>query len=275
MRGALTFKSNTRRREPLTVPLNLHPGGLPLYLLLVPLLSTLAGGFLALRLRRHLALLMAFGTGLLLGAALLDLLPEAFVQARPAGIPAHTVLIWTGLALLLFHALGRLIKHLEIGWSHRAPTHSILHRAGALMLISHSFRDGIAIGAAFSASHAAGYAVALGIAAHDLGDGINTVILTTRGNRATRIDYAFLAADALAPVLGGLSTAWFVWSTRGSVIVLTLATGFFLAMVLGDFLPELRRYPAARTLLLPTLLAGIVFIAAANFLLAHLLGWGG
>ena len=247
---------------------NLHPGGLPLYLLLVPLFATLAGGALALRLRRHLTLLMAFGTGLLLGAALLDLLPEALSQARLINISTATILVWVAFALLIFHVLGRLIKRLEARWRSHAPTHSVLHRVGALMLISHSFRDGIAIGAAFSASHAAGYAVAIGIAAHDLGDGINTVILTTRGNRATPIDYAFLVADALAPVLGGLSTVWFVWSTRGSVIVLTLAAGFFLAMALGDFLPELRRQPAPRTLL-PTLLAGIAFIATANLLLVH------
>ena len=51
------------------------------------------------------------------------------------------------------------------------------------MLIFHSFRDGMAIGLSYAASHTAGYAVALGIAAHDIGDGMNTVILTTCGQR--------------------------------------------------------------------------------------------
>ena len=69
-----------------------------------------------------------------------------------------------------------------------------LGRIGGGLLIFHSFRDGMAIGAAFAASHTAGYAVATGIAAHDFGDGMNTVILTTAGEKAGLADYGFPAA---------------------------------------------------------------------------------
>ena len=122
----------------------------------------------------------------------------------------------------------------------------------------------MAIGAAFSASHAAGYAVACGIAAHDLGDGMNTILLTTRGQKPTWHAYAFLLADALAPLLGGFTAIWWALSQRSSVLVLVLAAGLFLAMATGDFLPELRRCKQPGRHLIPAVLAGIAIIYLAN-----------
>ena len=113
-------------------------------------------------------------------------------------------------------------------------------RLAVSLLIFHSFRDGIAIGAAFAASHTAGYAVATGIAAHDFGDGLNTVILTTGGRRAQWTDYWFLLLDAIAPFLGGLLTIWWILSSKHAAVLLALAAGFFLQMATTDFLPQLR-----------------------------------
>ena len=47
--------------------------------LTIPVFATLAGGLLAVRFRHLRPLLIACGAGLLLGAAFLDLLPEAIV----------------------------------------------------------------------------------------------------------------------------------------------------------------------------------------------------
>ena len=131
------------------------------------------------------------------------------------------------------------------------------------MLIFHSFRDGLAIGAAYAASQKAGYAVALGIAAHDLGDGMNTVVLVSGGERASRSTYLFLLADAFAPFLGGLLTAWWPLSRFGSVALLVLAAGFFLQMATGHFLPAIRQSEGpSRNPLLPVLLgAALVYLA--------------
>ncbi len=122
----------------------------------------------------------------------------------------------------------------------------------------------MAIGAAYAVSHPAGYAVACGIAAHDIGDGMNTVLLATGGDKATRIDLLFLLADALAPLFGGLLTTWWVLSARGSIILLVLAAGFFLQMATGVFLPEIRRRARQRWLLFWCVLSGVLFVYAAN-----------
>jgi len=53
-------------------------------------LSTLSGGWLALRARKHIHLLLGFGAGVLLGATFFDLLPEAIEAAGPRGL-CHNV----------------------------------------------------------------------------------------------------------------------------------------------------------------------------------------
>jgi zinc and cadmium transporter len=241
----------------------------PLLLFAVPVLSTLLGGLLALRLRRWLPLLIAVGAGLLLGAAFLDLLPEALELGSSTGFSAVHVLGLTLLSFLLFHAVESGLD----AWGERLQQahhgRRIARRTGALMLIFHSFRDGMAIGVAYAASHGAGYAVAVGIAAHDLGDGLNTVILSTDGEKPTRTDYLFLLADAFAPFAGGLLTAFLAFSARSSVWLLALAAGFFLQMATGDFLPELRRGSTPRKQLLPLVMLGCAIIYVANLLILH------
>ena len=235
----------------------------------VPIVSTLLGGMLAIRFRRHLLLLIAAGAGLLLGAAFLDLLPEAILLGNTAGISTMNTLGLTLLSFLLFYSLERALDFAGQRWqdSHRGQL--MIRRSGALMLIFHSFRDGMAIGAAYAASHTAGYAVAFGIAAHDFGDGMNTVILMTGGEKPKRVDFMFLAADALAPFLGGLLTMWWALSLRGSVTLLVLAAGFFIQMATGDFMPELRSYEGPRRFLVPAMFLGAALIYAANFLIAR------
>lgn len=242
---------------------------MPLLLLFPPIASTIAGGLFAIHFRRYLTLLTAVGAGLLLGAAFLDLLPEAVWLGAHSGLSTSYVLGWALLSFILFYAVEGGLRVLAIRWESQQVHHRLFRKAGAVMLILHSFRDGMAIGAAFSASHAAGYAVACGIAAHDLGDGMNTIILTTRGQKPTWRAYVFLLADALAPLTGGLATMWWTLSERSSVVVLVLAAGFFLAMATADFLPELWRGNSSGRHLVPAVLAGVAIIYLANLTLAR------
>ncbi len=240
---------------------------MPKLLLIIPMLSTALGGMLALRFRRHVELLTALGAGLLLGAAFLDLLPEALGIGIHVGFGLQDMLGLTLLFFLLFYAANQGVAALEDsllesqrgGW---------VRRAGVSLFVFHSFRDGMAIGAAYAASHAAGYAVAFGIAAHDLGDGVNIVLLTTHGKPAKRADYLWLLADAIAPVLGGLLTFWWLVSSRGSVILLLLTAGFFLQVATGDFLSHARHTRYKRARVFTGVAAGALLIYTANRLIA-------
>ena len=233
---------------------------------MIPVLATLAGGLMAIRFARFQAVLVAIGAGLLLGAAFLDLLPEAVELGGTAGLAPGSVL---GLTLGFFLAFSALEMWLD-GWRDRqldaGAGRRAIGRVGGGLMIFHSFRDGMAIGAAFAASHAAGYAVATGIGAHDFGDGMNTVLLTTAGEKPRASDYWFLAADAIAPFLGGLTTVWWLLSSHGAAILLALAAGFFLQMATSDFLPVVRA--GKKGWLMVGVVAGAALIWVANVLLA-------
>ena len=240
----------------------------PIGLLLVPVVSTLLGGALALRARSYLWLLIALGAGLLLGTASLDLMPEALGLARTLGERAPVVWAIAVGGFAFFWVLDGVLNWLAQG--RREPTiRKALGRVSGSLLIVHSFRDGMVIGAAYSASRSAGLVVALGIVAHDVGDGINTVILSTAGEKAQVWDYLFLAADAVAPLLGGLLTIWWVQSPANAVVVLALAAGFFVQMATNDALPKLREYRREVWKMFPVFVAGVGLIYLANSLLAR------
>ena len=239
---------------------------IPILMLSIPVVATLAGGFAAIRLDRYRPALIAVGAGLLLGAAFLDLLPEAISIGAGMGMHVEQIL---GLTLLFFLVFSVIEVGLD-AWARKRGAHDGARKAtgriAGAMMIFHSFRDGMAIGAAFTASHAAGYAVATGIAAHDFGDGMNTVILTTAGEKARLSDYVFLIVDAIAPFLGGLLTVWWLMSSRHAAMLLALAAGFFLQMATSDFLPQLRA--ERRTFPVLGVCAGAAVIWITNLLIS-------
>jgi zinc and cadmium transporter len=237
---------------------------MPIPLLILPVISTLLGGWLALRSQRYLPLLLAVGAGLLLGTAFLDLLPEAMLMARSAKESPARVFAIALAAFLGFLCIESLSNGIGRFNHHRAATRKTLGRVSGGLLILHSFRDGMVIGAAYSASHAIGLTVAFGIVAHDVGDGMNTVLLSTAGEKPGSWDIAFLMADALAPLLGGLLTLWWVQSPEKAVVLLAVAAGFFLQMATGDFLPDLRAHCSSRWYFVPLILLGPTLIYVAN-----------
>jgi zinc transporter ZupT len=109
--------------------------------------------------------------------------------------------------------------------------------------------------------------VACGIVVHDIGDGMNTVLLSTAGEKPEHWDRAFLVADAIAPFLGGLLTIWWVQSASSATILLAVASGFFLQMATGGLLPGSCAYATSRWYLLPLILFGVSLIYAANILI--------
>jgi len=128
---------------------------IPSLLLIIPVASTLIGGLVAVRFRRFTTMLVACGAGLLLGAAFLNLLPEAITLGASAGISAASVLALTLISLLLFFGIENFLDAIAAKSGDPGPRKMVGRIAGG-MLIFHSFRDGMAIGASFVASHLPG-----------------------------------------------------------------------------------------------------------------------
>jgi zinc transporter, ZIP family len=158
---------------------------------------------------------------------------------------------------LLEHSLGVHEPHdHEYGEHHHVPQ---VGWAAATTLSVHSFLDGVAIGLAFQAGTALGWAVAIAVIAHDFSDGLNTVALMLRHGSTERGARAMLAVDALAPLLGALSTLAFHLPAGVLGLYLAFFAGFLLYLATGDILPEAHaRHPSRLTML--TTIAGVGFI---------------
>ena len=196
--------------------------------------STSIGGYCAVLLQRRIHLLMAFGGGVLIGAASLDLLPSALSAAALRG--------WTGTSVFAVAALGAVLILCIRRTADRCSLHGrqgrTAGRVSAALLVIHSTLDGTAIFAATTISLQIGLIVGLGVVAHDICDGLNTILLSTGGRTPEWKDYAFLALDALAPVAGGLIAAHLFSISPALVMVfLSLAAGSFLFTAIFGLLP--------------------------------------
>jgi len=216
-------------------------------------LATLAGGFLALRLSDRTHLILGFSAGAVVGVALLDLLPECI----QLGGPGHEQRIASFIAagFILYLVVDRALLALSGGnTSHRG-------HFGAASLTAHSFLDGLGIGLGFQASAAVGAVLAAAVLAHDFADGINTVNLSLSGSRNPIFARRWLAADALAPLLGIGASALFRLPHATLAGVLALFAGFFLYIGASELLPESHhRHPRATTTMAAA--AGVILIGA-------------
>ena len=135
-------------------------------------------------------------------------------------------------------------------------------RLSVIGLIAHSALDGAAIGAASLVSLRVGVVVAVAIIAHDASDGLNTMMLVTRGEKAGRTDFAFLGIDAAAPVAGAILALVFLPSPKWLAVFLALASGFFLYTATSDLLPDAHKRSASPSVTALTIV-GVLVIAIA------------
>lgn len=236
---------------------------LPLLFTSLAMLSTLAGGFIAIKAHRRIHLLMGLGAGVLLGAVFFDLLPESLAVAAGQGWNSRIILGIVIGGFLLFYLTERLLV------LHACPeedcgnqAHQHIGRMSAIGLIVHSTLDGAAIGAASLVNWRTGLLVALAVIAHDTSDGLNTILLVTHGERIRRSDLIFLLIDALAPVFGGLLALAVLPPAGALAVFLGFASGFFLYTATSDLLPEAHRRSPSIAVSVATIV-GIVFIAVA------------
>ena len=240
---------------------------MPVLFALTAVLSTALGGFVALRSRDRLHLVLGFAAGVMLGLVAFDLLPELFELSDTMFLGVPTVMVAFAAGFLLLHCVERSVA---MHGAHEGEYGAHHHHnpgvgfASAIALAVHSFLDGVGIGLAFQVSDTVGFAVALAVIAHDFADGLNTVtILRTHGNSRRR-QLTMLAVDAVAPVVGAFSTLFF--SVGDDVLALYLGgfAGFLLYLATADILPEAHaRHPSRLTLVSTLGGVGLMWLVVA------------
>lgn len=210
-----------------------------IWISIAALISTFLGGMFALKFKDKLHLILGFSAGAVLGVAFFDLLPEA-IELSSGVYDVGYITTVMALGFIGYTILDRFIffhsHNTEGEHTHGKSTKRGVLGAGSLAL--HSFLDGAAIGLAFQVSSAVGVVVAMAVLVHDFSDGINTVNMILKNAGSKKQAFKWLLLDAVAPVLGVISTLFFTLPESALGIILAIFSGFFLYIGASDLLPE-------------------------------------
>jgi len=193
----------------------------PLALAVAAGLATGFGGLLTLRIGARRDLVFGLTGGLVIGLALLDLVPAALESGSGH---RHAGLVF---AMVASGFAGYLLLH-------RLPGAASL---GRITLLVHSMMDGLIIGLAFAVSNSTGWLVALAVLAHDMADGANMVGLSLSAAPG-RNPWRWLLANALAPVAGLMLGRLVPLEPGAFSLVLAVFAGGFLYIGTVELLPR-------------------------------------
>jgi zinc and cadmium transporter len=178
--------------------------------------------------------ILSFAVGVLLSAALLDLLPEALELVEEP----HGVLAWTLAGMLVFFVLERYLS-----WFHHH--HSPHGHQPTVILLSigdtlHNFIDGIAIGTAFLVSPQLGIVTSLAVALHEIPQEMgDAAIMLSSGLRRTSI-LLLNGLSSFASVVGAVVIYLLGNSVQFNFSpVIAFTAGMFLYIAASDLLPTL------------------------------------
>jgi ZIP family zinc transporter/zinc and cadmium transporter len=231
---------------------------LPLLLALVAAGANVAGGAIVTAhtwAHSSLRYFIALGSGFMLGAVFLEMLPESLAVVDDA-------LAWALGGYLIVHMFEHTFaSHLHFG----EETHhdAVDRRVGlsALMgLMVHTFFDGVAIGAGFQVSTRTGILIFLAVALHKIPEGftISSMALASGFSRKMALNASALLG--LATVVGALAV---VLTGTSPTHALPISAGATLYVAASDLMPEVNQEPGVR-------LAIVVFLGVALFLGAEI-----
>ena len=249
--------------------------------LLYIIVATLAGGVLSVLIAAAVTVsalnlvvrhMVSLSTGVLLGTALLDILPEAFESKASPQSLFLTLLI--GLLCFFLLEKAELYRH---GHHHEGDDHQHHHgfdqaqagRGGWSVLLGdsiHNFCDGLIIAAAFLADTRLGVVTSLAIVAHEIPQEVGDYMVLLNAGLSRARALAYNAVSGLAAVLGGVLGYFLVgpW-TELFPYLLVIAASSFIYVAVADLIPQLQHRLSLRETMvqLAWLAAGLGTIALA------------
>lgn len=256
--------------------------------LAVILLATAAGSLLSFLLAGALALsarpswipvLVSYAIGALLGASLLEVLPEAVEMGGEIETVAKALLA----GILLFFLLEKLVLwrhcHEEICEAHGGnprPAHDHDHgRSGLMITVGdtfHNFVDGVIIAGAFIADFRLGVVTALAIIAHEIPQEIGDFLILLHSGYSRARALLLNLVTGVATLVGALVGYYALSALEGwTPVLLGLAGASMLYVALSDLIPGLhKRAEIGATLQQLALIGlGIGSVALVGYLIGH------
>ncbi len=237
--------------------------------------ATLAGGALSLAAAAAISFavlsawvprMVSYAVGVLLAAAFLHLLPEAFMQTDSIeGLFAVTLA-----GILAFFLLEKAAL-----WRHRheeasAQGHAGHRRTGTLIVVGdgfHNLVDGVLIAAAFLTDVKLGVATTIAIVVHEIPQEVGDFVVLLHSGYTRRKALLVNFASSLASVGGGIA-GYFALAGAQSALpyVLVLAAASFIYIAVADLIPGLHRSNDVRSTAwqIALIAAGVATIAVPH-----------
>jgi zinc and cadmium transporter len=250
--------------------------------LLYIVLATAAGGVLSVLIAATLTVhvlsrvvknMVSLSAGVLLGTALLNVLPEAFESKTEPYRLFATLLV----GLLCFWLLEKaeLYRHVH---HHEGDGHDHHHefdaqqagRGGLSVLVGdtvHNFCDGVIIAAAFLADPKLGVVTALAIMAHEIPQEAGDFIVLLNAGFSRGKALLFNALSGLAAVAGGVLGYYLVGPWQWLLpYLLVIASSSLIYVAVADLLPQLQQRLSWRETVAQVtwLLAGLLLVVVAS-----------
>lgn len=238
-------------------------------------LFSLIGGLAMLRFVRNrdriIRYALPFGAGSLVAVAFLSLIPEAVEKSD-----IHTTVFWMLGGFLGFFVLERLL-----GWFHHHEHHHHDEVIGKknqthqwLVIIGdtlHNAIDGVALGAAFLVSPAAGIGTAIAVAAHEIPQEIGDFgILLGKGMRPRSVILVNLLSALATVVTAMLTFALGEKLNFNPAPLLAIAAGMFIYIAASDIIPDIHERPRREAnLQAAMLLVGVVVLILITTIAPH------
>ena len=248
-----------------------------LALAIVIFVLSLAAGLASVRLSSTLnddrmRLLTSLGGGVLLGSALLIVVPEGFHVAEESGEDLPGVLL--GVALLGGFLLMLVFEGFGLGHSVHEEHHDHAETSGhghvhhpesaaalPLGLSVHAIADGLAIGAASATGESAAAAlVAVAVLLHKVPAAFSLGIFVSHERVDRRAAIRDVVAFSLVTPVALLASAWLLDGESSLLaLILMFSAGTFLYVATVDTLPEIHASSTGRRIALDVMLGAAVF----------------
>lgn len=209
--------------------------------------------------------LLSFAAGSLLGAALLELIPESLEGADNA----QTVFISIAVGVIIFFILEKLLNFYHC---HDKETCDIHHDFSLTVIFGdalHNFLDGIAIALSFLISVPTGIATTAAVFFHEVPQEISDfgILIHNGYSRLETFKYNFFAA--LGTPVGAILGYLFRNQIEPFIpILLGLTAGSFLYIAIADLIPELRHKADVKEFFhILIMIAGLAIIWAIGILM--------
>lgn len=209
---------------------------------------------------RVLSLLLALASGIMLSVIFMDLIPSSLIFGSPAQC-------LTGLlgGFLVVKIMDAFINH---GIRHEDNLHSFYLKMGYLIALGialHDLPEGLAVAAGFSSPGSLGAMIALAIGLHNIPEGMATAAPLKAGGASTSSILGINAAVSIVTPLGTLLGLFILAVTPSLIsVLLAFAAGAMSYIVKSELIPESYRF--GKKLALQGIIAGFLLMSVISLL---------